>query len=386
MLLAIAQSLGGSIGTIIFSTTAILSVSLLDEDKALATLPITAYVLGTALGAMPAGLIMGRFGRRFGFCGAMLCGACFGLLASYAAFMGSFPLLCLSTFGSGVMVAFVQQFRFAAADTASDAFRPKAISWVLTGGIFAAIIGPQTVIFTKDWFEPFLFAGTYLAQAVICLLTFCVVSFLDMPKRQVKQSKERRRPLGQILRQPKFVVAVGCAMISYALMNLVMTSAPLAMVGCGLSHSDAALGIQWHVLAMFAPSFFTGNLLIKYGRERVIAAGFVILGLCGALALVGTELWIFWAVLILLGLGWNFSFVGATTLLTDVYQPEERTIVQAINDSLVFGTVAIASFSSGSLLHFFGWDAVAVVIFPFVGLSFILLLWLILTTKYESNL
>ncbi|MDD7908392.1 MFS transporter [Pseudovibrio exalbescens] len=386
LLLSVAQALGGSSATIVFATTSILGASLLGADKSLATLPVTAFVLGTALGTLPAGLIMRHFGRRVGFSFSMLLGFVFSLIAALAAYYGHFYLLCFSTLGTGLVAAFVQQFRFAAADTASDGFKPKAISLVLAGGILAGVIGPQTVIWTKDLFEPFLFVGTYLAQAVLSLIAFFVVVNVRVPLPPKRNSvgHKQGRPLSYIMKQPSFVVAVLCGMISYAIMSLVMTSAPLAMIACGLTETDAALGIQWHVVAMFGPSFITGNLITRFGALKIMGVGFGLYLLCSMVALTGLELWIFWSSLVLLGLGWNFSFVGATTLLTQTYRDEERNMVQAFNDFLVFGLVAISSFSSGKLLHSFGWETVNTMVFPFIAVCLVSLIWLGLRRKTES--
>ncbi|KZK99488.1 Major Facilitator Superfamily protein [Pseudovibrio sp. Ad5] len=383
LLLALAQSFAGGVPPIIFATTSILASVLLVDDKSLATLPVTAFVLGTAIGTLPAGMIMRSFGRRAGLVGALLFGVLFALVAAYAAYLGSFTLLCVSTLGSGFVMAFTQQARFAAADTASPAFKPKAISWVLTGGILAGVVGPQTVILTQGMFEPFLFVGTYLAQAVLMLIGLFFVAFLEIPLPPKMEKHERGRPLLEILKQQKFFVAVGCGMISYAIMNLIMTSAPLAMVACGLTNSDAALGIQWHVIAMFAPSFITGSLISRFGHGAVIGTGFLLYAVCALVGLTGLERWIFWSSLILLGLGWNFSFVGASALLTQTYRPEEQNRVQSVNDFFVFGLVATASFSSGKLLNVFGWETVNLMVFPFVILCLFLVVSLMFTEKRE---
>ncbi|MXN67324.1 MFS transporter [Stappia sp. GBMRC 2046] len=377
MLLAVAQALGGAAASIVFATGSLIGASLLGSDKSLATLPISCFVLGTAFGTLPAGVIMHRFGRRAGFMGASLFGASASMAAAYAVFTADFPLFCLAVFCSGFVGAFVQQFRFAAADTASEGFKPKAISWVLAGGVLAGVVGPQTVIWTKDLFSPILFAGTYLAQGGLALISFTILSFLRIPKPVRGVAKAGGRPLGEIVAQRRFIVAAACAITSYALMNLVMTATPLAMIGCGLSETDAALAIQWHVLAMFGPSFFTGNLISRIGKERIVALGLLLLAGCSAVALSGLDVGHFWAALVLLGLGWNFAFIGATSMLTDTYRHEERTRVQAVNDFLVFGFVAAASFSSGKLLHTFGWGTVNVLVFPFTALCVVLLVWLV---------
>lgn len=382
LLLALAQSFAGGVPPIIFATTSILASVLLVDDKSLATLPVTAFVLGTAIGTLPAGMIMRSFGRRAGLVGALLFGVLFALVAAYAAYLGSFTLLCVSTLGSGFVMAFTQQARFAAADTPA---LPSAQSnfMVLTGGILAGVVGPQTVILTQGMFEPFLFVGTYLAQAVLMLIGLFFVAFLEIPLPPKMEKHERGRPLLEILKQQKFFVAVGCGMISYAIMNLIMTSAPLAMVACGLTNSDAALGIQWHVIAMFAPSFITGSLISRFGHGAVIGTGFLLYAVCALVGLTGLERWIFWSSLILLGLGWNFSFVGASALLTQTYRPEEQNRVQSINDFFVFGLVATASFSSGKLLNVFGWETVNLMVFPFVILCLFLVVSLMFTEKRE---
>ena len=381
LLLACAQALGGASASIVIASASLVGSGLLGADKSLATLPVSCFVLGTAFGTLPAGLIMQRFGRRVGFVGSAAVGIAMGLASAYAIFIADFTLFCLAVMGSGTVAAFVQQYRFAAADTASDGFRPKAISYVLAGGVIAGVVGPQTVILTADWFDPILFAGTYLAQAGLALISLVILSFVSIPRppRSGVASGDRR-PMSVILAQPRFLVAVACAITSYALMSLVMTATPLAMIACGLSQTDAAHAIQWHVIAMFAPSFFTGHLIARFGRERVVAVGLGLLAACAVVAIMGVELAHFWIALILLGIGWNFGFVGATAMLTEVYRPAARGSVQAINDFLVFGFVAAASFSSGALLHAFGWVTINLLVFPFTVLSFALLLWL---TVYE---
>ncbi|NVK32829.1 MAG: MFS transporter, partial [Rhodobacteraceae bacterium] len=310
VILAMTQALGSAAASIVISTGSLVGYALLGNNKSFSTLPITAMVLGTAIAMLPAGMIMGRFGRRTGFAGAALVGVCAGLIAAYAIYIASFPLFVLACGLTGTAGAFTQQYRFAAADTASEEFKPKAISWVMAGGVLAGVVGPQTVIWTKDLFLPVLFIGTYLALAGLALVCFCFLLFLRIPRPQKPVDKKAAggRPMSVIMRQPRFVVAVTCAVTSYALMSLVMTAAPLAMVGCGLTQTDATLGIQWHVLAMFAPSFFTGNLIARFGKEKIVATGLALLAACSVVALMGLDLANFWTALILLGLGWNFGF------------------------------------------------------------------------------
>ncbi|NBN78174.1 MFS transporter [Microvirga tunisiensis] len=367
-ILACAQALGGASASIVISTGPLIGAALLGPDKSLATLPVSFMVLGTAIGMLPAGMLMRRFGRRTSFLGSSIGGTVTALLAALAVLAGHFWLFTLACGAMGFVTAFVQQFRFAAADTASDAFRPRAISWVMAGGILAGVIGPQTVILTRDLLAPILFAGTYVALAGLSFLAFLVLWFLQAPPPVARAAQGVARPLSEIMRQPAFLVAATCGIVSYALMSLVMTATPLAMIGCGLSTTDAALAIQWHVLAMFGPSFFTGALIARFGVRTIVVTGLALLCGCGIISLSGQDVAHFWVALILLGLGWNFGFIGATTMLTACYRPAERTMVQSANDFLVFGFVAFASFSSGSLLHNFGWGTVNVLIFPVTAL------------------
>jgi MFS family permease len=372
-LLAFAQALGGASASIVIATGPLIGSALLGSDKSLATLPVSFMVLGTALGMLPAGMIMRRFGRRRSFLGSSIGGTITSLLAAWAVLGASFWLFTLACAAMGFVTAFVQQFRFAAADTASPAFRPRAISWVMAGGILAGVIGPQTVILTRDLFAPILFAGTYVALAGLSFLAFLVLWFLKSPPPMAKAQAGDARPLSEIMRQPGFIVAVTCGIVSYALMSLVMTATPLAMIGCGLTTTDAALAIQWHVLAMFGPSFFTGSLIARFGVRTIVLVGLALLCGCAVIALSGEEVGHFWVALILLGVGWNFGFIGATTMLTACYRPSERNMVQSANDFLVFGFVAFASFSSGSLLYNFGWGTVNMLVFPVTAICVVLM-------------
>jgi predicted MFS family arabinose efflux permease len=288
---------------------------------------------------------------------------------------GNFWVLLLGTFCGGLYAAAHQSYRFAAADTASERFRAKAVSWVMTGGIFAAVIGPQLVIFTKDMLAPHLFAASYIGQSVCAALAAIVLQFVRIPRVVPKAGAAPSRPLSEIVRNPRFVIAAACGAASYGLMNMVMTSAPLAMVGCGHSVTQATLGIQWHVLAMYGPSFFTGSLINRFGVERITGVGLALIALTAAIGLSGITVTHFWTALITLGLGWNFAFIGATTMVTQCHRADERTKVQAFNDFLVFGAMAVSSFSSGQMLAAFGWDALNAVVFPFVVIAAGLLIW-----------
>jgi predicted MFS family arabinose efflux permease len=375
MVLAVGQALAGGNNTLIVSSASIVG-AVLAPHKGLATLPITFMVLGMWLGTLPVGAQARRFGRRV----AVQTGAAFGVasgLISYSAVMsGSFWLLLLGTFCGGLYAAAHQSYRFAAADTASEAYRPKVVSWVLAGGVFAAILGPQLVIFTKDMLAPYVFAASYLGQSACALVAAGVLHFVKIPPLAPRHAQPQGRPLAEIVRAPKFIVAVACGVASYTTMNLVMTSAPLAMVGCGHSITQATLGIQWHVLAMYAPSFFTGSLIARFGIARITAIGLVLIALTAAVDVSGLTVAHFWTGLVLLGIGWNFAFIGATTMVTQCHRPEERTKVQAFNDFLIFGSMGVSSFASGQLLAAFGWSAVNEVIFPAVLVAGGLLAWL----------
>jgi MFS family permease len=380
LVLAGAQALAGANNTIILATGAIVG-AMLAPDKTLATVPVSVYVLGLWFGTLPVGALGRRFGRRTAFQIATVSGVLCGLVCCYAVLTGSFALFTLGDFFGGMYAAAQQAFRFAAADTASEKFRPKAISWVLVGGIFAGIFGPQLVIHTKDLWQPYLFAATFLAQAGAAVLAAGVLIFLNIPKPPRAPAGANGRPLKQIVGQPRFLVAVACGVASYAMMNMVMTSAPLAMVQCDHSVTNATLGLQWHVMAMFIPSLFTGALIVRFGVERVIAAGFALVLLSAGISMSGVTLAHFWTGLILLGVGWNFGFVGASTLVTQCCRPAERTRAQAFNDFLIFGSMAVGSFSSGTLLALYGWAMVNGVVFPVVLAAAGLLLWLVLRER-----
>ena len=376
-LLVAAQALGGASPPIIISLGGIVGQQLA-RDASLATLPVSLYNLGLALSTIPAALLMRRLGRRVVYAvGALL--ALLGALAATAGIAkASFMLFCLGTAIAGFYGACVQSYRFAAADMVEPALRPQAISRIMLGGLAAAVIGPQVVIWTRDAWPALPFAGSFLGQAGLALLALPVLLLLRLPaaaQDEAQAGAAPARPLAQIASSPAFLVAVLAGIVSYGLMAFIMTAAPMAMVGAGHTVGAAALGIQWHVLAMFAPSFFTGHLIARFGKRSITALGLLLIAAAGLLALAGLELMHFWGSLVLLGLGWNFGFVGATALVTDSYRPAERAKVQALNDFLVFGTVALASFGAGSLLSSAGWLRINVVMLPLLGLTLVLLGW-----------
>lgn len=371
LILAAAQAIVGSAAPISISMGGLAGTYLLDADKTLATAPVTGFTAGVAVGALPAAALMRAVGRRNGFVAGTGSTALGGFIAALALFQSSFWLLVIGLLFVGGGNAFVQQYRFAAADNAPAAFKPRAISWVLGGGVFAAIIGPQAVIHTRDLFAPVMFAGAFSAIIVLAALGAVLLSFLRLPKDAPQANLDDHlsaRPMAQILFQPRFLVGFLCAVGSYALMSFVMTGAPLAMVGCGFTPDEATLGISWHVMAMYAPSFITGGLIARFGKERVVAAGLFLLVGCAAVALSGIHLWQFWLALVLLGVGWNFGFIGATAIVADCYRTSEKNKVQGVHDFMLFSTVAFASLMSGQVYHAYGWAMLNWIVLPVVAL------------------
>ena len=386
LILSAAQAINGSVLPITVATGGLAGFYLLGPDKSLATAPVTGFNVGVALGALPAAMLMARIGRRLGFISGAIVGMCGFAICAAALMVGSFWLFVAGTLFIGCSGSFSQQYRFAAADEGDDKFKSKAISWVLAGGIGAAIIGTEVIKYTKDLMAPIQFAGSYMAALVILVFGIGILSLLRFEKpmsRQARKESDTGRPLGEIIAQPRFMVSVICAIGAYALMAFVMTGAPLAMVACGISVNDSVDGIKWHVIAMFGPSFFTGHLIARYGKERIVAIGMVLLAICAVVALMGLELWKFYTALVLLGIGWNFGFIGATAMLTDTYRPEEKSKAQGANDFLLFGSVAFASFMSGQTLNAFGWDGINWIVFPVVAIC---LLSLLLLAYFERKI
>jgi MFS family permease len=380
-LLVAAQALGAASPPIIISLGGIVGQTLA-TDPTLATLPVSLFNLGVALSTIPAALLMRSLGRRAAYSMGALMGMLSGLLAAWGVLRGSFELFCLGTALAGFYGACVQSYRFAASDAVEPSQRGRAISRIMIGGLAAAVIGPQLVIWTRDAWPGAPFAGSFIGQSALALIALPLLLALRAPAPlTAAEAAGPARSLGEIARQPKFVVAVIAGVVSYGLMSFIMTATPIAMVGCGHTVGEAALGIQWHVLAMFAPSFFTGRLIERFGKPGITALGLALMAASGLLALAGLELLHFWGALILLGVGWNFGFIGATAMVTDCYRPTERAKVQALNDFLVFGTVAIASFSSGRLLNTAGWDMLNTLMLPLLAVVMVLLGWLVLRER-----
>ncbi|MBF9022816.1 MFS transporter [Rhodobacterales bacterium FZCC0069] len=358
-------------------------------SPALATIPISLIVFGSMTTAPWLSALMQKYGRRVGFFVGALGGALGAGIASLGLYLDNFAVFLIGSYLTGIYMSAHGFYRFAAADSASDDFRPRAISYVMAGGLLSALIGPQLVKFTSDaTVVPFL--GTYLSVVLINLIGVTLFFFLDVPppkapSADAPQARSRR----ELLRDPKIAVAIICGMVSYALMNLMMTSTPLAVVGCGFPTGTAADIVSAHVIAMYAPSFFTGHVIARFGAVRVVALGLFLLALAGVVALMGVELTNFFIALVLLGIGWNFGFIGATAMLTQAHPAHERGRVQGLNDFLVFGCVTLASLSSGVLMSFgettlAGWNAVNIAMIPFLALAGAALIWLVLRPADEA--
>jgi predicted MFS family arabinose efflux permease len=351
-----------------------------------ATLPVTTYIIGSALTTVPASLAMGRFGRRAGF----MFGTTMGFIGTAIAALGvttsSFLLLCAGTFVVGLYNAFAQYLRFAAADVA-DAYAPslkeRAISWVLAGGIAGGVVGPQLSKITRSLL-PVDFAGTYIALAGVALIACFIASALRIPHK-ADHAHGPARPLRAIVAQPPFVVAVLAGAISFGAMNLLMTATPLAMKVCGFGYPQAADVIMWHVIAMFAPGFFTGSLIRRFGVLQVMLAGCALMFVTVVIAHAGLTYWHFWTALFALGLAWNFMFTGATTLLTRTYTPAEKSKVQGFNDLAVFLTMITSSAASGALLSATGWTDLNLWSVPPVAVTTLAIAWLLIDGRRDKS-
>lgn len=374
-LLAVLQALMMTCGILAMTLGAIVGHTLA-ADKSLATLPMAVTVFGTALATIPASFVIRALGWRRAFWLGTGVGLGCGLLTAYAVHAHDFALFAAGYFLMGVYMAFGNYYRFAAAEVAGAEFKSKAVSLVLAGGVFAALAGPEIVKRTADWLPADRFLGAYLALAVLALAAAVLLSFLRLPPAAAERGSGSGRPLTVIVRQPVFIIAAGGSAIGYGVMILAMTAAPLAMVAHHHALGDAAFAIQAHVLGMFAPSFFTGALIHRFGVFKIMTAGVLLLAGHVLIAIAGITVPHFVSALTLLGIGWNFLYIGGTTLLTEAHTHGERAKTQALNDFLVFGVVAVASLSSGWLLHHLGWLAVNYVALPFLALMGCLIAWL----------
>lgn len=374
LMLAACQALAMTGATIVATTASIIG-SVLAPDKALSTLPIAVQMTGLMSATIPAALLMARIGRRPVFWAGATLGATGAAIAAVAVFHAAFGLFCLGTFLLGTYNGVAQQYRFAASELADDAFRAKAISLVLAGGVVSATFGPEAAKWSSNLFAPVLFAGCYVVIVGLCGVAALLLCFVRLPKPLPPELRSGGRPLLEIATQPTFIAAAVAGMVGYSVMSLVMTATPIAMLDCGHAFGDAAFVIQWHALGMYAPSFVTGHLIARFGVVRILLAGAALLLGCCAINLAGIAVFNFWAANVALGVGWNFLFVGATSLLTRAYAPEEKGKVQALNDFLIFGTVAVSAFASGALLSGVGWRMVQVAMLPAVAAAACAILW-----------
>lgn len=382
-LLAGMQSLMMSGNTLMVTTSALVGFSLA-TDKSLATLPLAMQFLATMLVTIPASFVMKRHGRRMGFLLGTMLGITGAMLLAVAIYQHSFWLFVLGASLIGMFNGFGVYYRFAAVDAADDDYKSRAISYVMAGGVIAALVGPNLANWTMEW-SRLPFAGSYLALCGIYLLSILALPFLQIPQPTELEQQAKGRSLRQIIRQPVFIVALLGAMLGYGVMSLVMTATPLAMKHSQISFSDTAMVIQWHVLGMFAPSFFTGHLIRFFGVLRIMLAGVLLYVVTVATNLNGTGLWDYWLALLLLGVGWNFLYVGGTTLLTESYRPEEKAKVQALNDFMIFTTVTLTSVSAGVLQYYFGWQVVNMGVIPILLIILVAIVWLMMQRRKERR-
>jgi MFS family permease len=374
LLLSVCFAFSGSTSSMTVSASSLVGHEI-SGNKALATLPLSFHLLGTMLSGLPASLLMKRVGRRYGFIIGTAIGVSGAMLATVSIIFSNFVLFCMSIFILGILSGFAQLYRFAAADVVGPEFRAKAVSWVMLGGIFAGFIGPTIAVKGKDLIVDAPFAGGYLFVIILHVLIVAILFMIRIPQPTIEEQTGESRPWREIFSQPKIIVAVLTSMISYAVMAMIMTATPLAMtIGSGHHFSDAAFVIQWHVLGMFAPSFFTGSLIHRFGTVPIIIVGILLNLLCIGINFAGTDVLNYWAALILLGMGWNFMFVAGTTMVTETYRPSEKAIVQGVNDFFVFGSAAISSLLAGVVQNSLGWVAVNLSSIPLLGIVGIALL------------
>ena len=372
LLLAASSAVAGSVGPIAIGSGGLAGASLLPpEALSLATTPVTTFVIGSALAAIPAALLMRRVGRRAGFIVGALVGALGAGLASLALYLGQFWFFASGMAVLGGAAAFLQQYRFAAADAAEPAFKDRAIAWVMAGGIVSGIAGPQIAIHARALTPDSPYAGPFFILALLFLFAIPLLLTLRVPRPKLPPAGQPSgRPLRIIASQPRFLLAMLISIFAYAMMSLVMTAAPLAMVQlCGHSVADAQIGMIFHVLAMFGPSFFTGGLIARFGRSAIAGTGFVLIAGAAGVSLTGTSVGQFWLLLVLLGMGWNFGFIAGTAMLTDLYRPEEAAKAQAFSEFVLFTIVALVTFASGGLIAAVGWQAINLMVFPLVLLG-----------------
>jgi MFS family permease len=382
--LAVAQGLFTVVMATMIASAALIG-SALASDPAMATVPTALQQLAVMLTLFPASLLMARIGRRAGF----TIGAAFGVagtaIATLGIVQGSFWTFCLGAMLSGVNGGFGQFYRFAAVDGSIAEWKSRAISFTLAGGVIAALLGPELAKRTRTLIPEAEFAGSFAALIAVSVVALLVLQLVRIPKPTAADRNAPVRPLGTIVRNPALLVALGAALVGYAGMAFVMTVTPLAMAGHNHSFESAAFVIQWHILTMFAPSFFTGGLIARFGAPRILLAGAALFGGCIAVNLSGTNVAHYWTGLFVLGLAWNFLYVGGTTLLTSTYAPAEKAKVQAANDFVIFGTVTAATYVSGPLLHAVGWGGLNLIVAPFVLAAAAAVLWLMAVRKQPAT-
>lgn len=368
-LLSIGQALGSAGISMMVLLGGIIGVTIAPSPT-LATLPISIQVLGVALSTIPAALLMRRYGRRSGFVASSLVAALAALLAAYAVAVGSFALFCAATFFTGMNGAFVQQYRFAASESVEPRYASRAVSFVLVGGIFAGLLGPELAKHTRDLLGVGLYVGSFVSLALLYVLSAILLLLLKDVKPHGRVALGAERPLRRVIGQPLFLVALLSGAIGYGVMSFTMTATPIQLnTMSGFSLENTAWVIQSHIVAMFLPSLFTGYIMERLGVLRVMFVGVLLLVLCVLLGLISHHLLHYWGALVLLGLGWNFLYVGATVLLTRSYRPSERFKAQAANDFTIFGIQALASLSAGTVIFSFGWVVLNLITLPFLAIT-----------------
>lgn len=372
--LALGQALLITGNILLLSVSALIGQKIA-PDISLATLPVALQFLGLMVVTIPAAHLMRLLGRKIGFLLGSLIGVSGATLASFALYHGNFTLFCTSTFLLGTAIGVGQQYRFAAVEGCPPEKHPRAIGLVMGGGILAAVLGPNLAVLAKNMIPDVTYLGAFLVLIGLHLLTLLLILSLRLPPPSSDEQHGPTRSYLELLRQPLLVSAITAGVIGYSVMVLVMTATPLAMDACGFGFDSTASIIQWHVLGMFLPSFVTGRLISRFSEPRIIQAGCVLLVLCVALNQVGTSYWHFWVALVALGMGWNFTFIGATSLLTHTYRPAEKAKVQGLNDFMVFGFSALGSLLAGRWQAQFGWEQLNLLMLPVITVAMLLVAW-----------
>ncbi len=372
--LVLAQAIMMSVNSLMVTSAAIIG-SHLSSNPALASLPLALQFVAVMCTTIPASLLMQALGRRSGFLLASLIGLAGASCGALAIYLDSFLLFCIGALGTGVYTGFGHYFRFAAIEVSPPEKKNSAISYVLAGGIAAAIIGPNLANLSREVFA-LTYLGTLLSVIVLYALNAINFLFIKLPKPVPRDYRPTTRSMSQIAAQPAFIAAVASAAVGYSVMVLLMTATPLEMMNQHHHFGDVAFVIQWHVLGMFVPSFFTGHLINRFGVQRIILCGVLLMLVCIVINFSGTTVRHFWIALLALGVGWNFMFIGGTSLLSETYRPEESAKAQAFNDFVVFSIAAISSFSAGALLHWLSWELVNSAAIPVLALALLAQYWL----------